>query len=654
MPHLLSRSWRRSWRSGVSREDRCGLHCRSTPRQAPQPLQYDVPHPIGARTPPGFPNFSLRVGRRKNLSIERTDPLAGPVSRALTAPGRRQGGYPDGRASALPARCRDRTPATPAGRPAGKPTASRGVKTTVARRDARFLGDSKRDDVRLSTSTRARQETRITCLSTLVPARRLPHRERHTCGINLVSNANRSAHCPAILSKPRVKAVGFRSNQSREPVMSRKKISILSIVMAGGLVFAGVTAAGVTTGYAPPRPALAANAAASPPVNLDNCPVLAEGYHGGCVNQLQAELNAHNGADMPVDGIFGAATKEAVMTFQQDHHIVPADGIVRPQTKAVLDNPESSAASAPTAGSSTASPSPGTSDGSGAAATAPVGTAPSASGPSTPNFYAGMAPTAMAPSLPGAKSCVNPHCYDRAVDYHGDIIAGSTRIQSTWFSMLDQTKVPYRTPVIENSEYCGGTCPWFITREMWIGDQQHWIEVGLRNGYEYPQWRMPDGTPGCGCQAYFQFWEDGAGSADTHTHVIANVAPDNAWHTYGISRVSGGTFDITVDGRVVGVSTVSGVTSFGQSAIGSETSGLTTVQPLSYMNTACQSWSVEDTSDRWFGVGSPNAGLRGYNDPYHGSPLAQPFHGSAGGPDQTYFGGWNSATHQLCIGKGSL
>jgi hypothetical protein len=24
------------------------------------------------------------------------------------------------------------------------------------------------------------------------------------------------------------------------------------------------------------------------------------------------------------------------------------------------------------------------------------------------------------------------------------------------------------------------------------------------------------------------------------------------------------------------------------------------------------------------------------------------------GPDQTYFGGWNSVTHQLCIGKGGL
>jgi hypothetical protein len=267
----------------------------------------------------------------------------------------------------------------------------------------------------------------------------------------------------------------------------------------------------------------------------------------------------------------------------------------------------------------------------------------------------GMAQAEGVPSWPGAQSCVNPHCYDRAVDYHSDLMAGSTRIQSTWFSIVDQANAPYQTPVVDNSYCPGETCPWFMTREMWLGDQHHWIEVGLRNAYEPPQWRLPDGTPGCGCQAYFQFWEDGPGPADTSTHIIANIAPDGAWHTYGISRAYGNAFDITVDGRVAGVSTESGVTSFGRSAIGSETSGLTTVQPLSYMNMACQSWSVEDASGRWFGVGSPNGGLRGYNDPYHGSPLAQPFHpGSAGGPDQTYFGGWNSVTDQLCIGKGGL
>jgi hypothetical protein len=249
---------------------------------------------------------------------------------------------------------------------------------------------------------------------------------------------------------------------------------------------------------------------------------------------------------------------------------------------------------------------------------------------------------AVAVYWPGAEKCVSPHqhCYSRAVDVHSNLVAVSTTIQSTWFSMLDQTQAPYQMPVFA---YCSGQlCPWFITREMWLGDRSHWIEVGLMNGYESPQMRLPDGSPGCGCQAYFQFWADGpAGDANATTHVIANISPDNTWHTYGISHVSGNIFDVTVDGRTVGVSTTSGASSFGSSAIGSETSGLTTVQPLSYMNESCQAWSVKDASGRWFGVGNPNQGTRGASD-------------NSGTPDQTYFGGWDSSTHQLCIGKGGL
>jgi hypothetical protein len=254
----------------------------------------------------------------------------------------------------------------------------------------------------------------------------------------------------------------------------------------------------------------------------------------------------------------------------------------------------------------------------------------------------GGAADAASPRWPGAQQCSPIHCYSRAVDIHSNLIAATTTIQSSWFSMEDQAHWPYATPVVDNVDCGGAACPWFMSRELWLGDRSHWIEIGLRNGYEYPQWTLPNGAPGCGCQAYYQFWEDGANSgAIGATHVIANITPDNAWHAYGIHRVSGQTFDVTIDGRVVGVSTVSGASSFGRSAIGSETSALTTVQPLSLMNQSCQSWSVEDSSGRWFGVGQPNEGLRGSLD-------------NSGSPDQTYYGQWNSTTHQLCIGKGSL
>jgi Putative peptidoglycan binding domain len=164
--------------------------------------------------------------------------------------------------------------------------------------------------------------------------------------------------------------------------MSAKKLRIFSIALAGGLAVAGVTTAGMTSGHAPAHATLAARMASSPAVNLDNCPVLAEGYTGGCAAQLQTELNADNGTSTPVDGIFGPQTRDAVITFQQNHQIVPADGIVGPQTKAALDNlgstpvtapvstPASTPVSTPAQAPSTSStiPAPGTGD---AVATSP-------------------------------------------------------------------------------------------------------------------------------------------------------------------------------------------------------------------------------------------------------------------------------------------
>jgi peptidoglycan hydrolase-like protein with peptidoglycan-binding domain len=119
----------------------------------------------------------------------------------------------------------------------------------------------------------------------------------------------------------------------------RKKIAwISSAATAGGLLVAGfAVAASPGTGHAPAHAVLAATTASSPAVNLDNCPTLAEGYQGGCVNQLQTELNSIDNAGLPVDGIFGPQTQQAVITFQQQNGVSPADGIVGPLTKAALD-----------------------------------------------------------------------------------------------------------------------------------------------------------------------------------------------------------------------------------------------------------------------------------------------------------------------------
>jgi peptidoglycan hydrolase-like protein with peptidoglycan-binding domain len=137
--------------------------------------------------------------------------------------------------------------------------------------------------------------------------------------------------------------------------MSWKKVRLLSTVTAGGLVLAGITVVGVTgTGHPGTHAALTAKMASSQSVTLDNCPTMAEGYPpGGCVIQLQTELNADNNTTMPVDGVFGPQTKAAVITFQQNHNIVPADGIAGPQTKAALDNPGASPTVAPSPAAST-------------------------------------------------------------------------------------------------------------------------------------------------------------------------------------------------------------------------------------------------------------------------------------------------------------
>jgi peptidoglycan hydrolase-like protein with peptidoglycan-binding domain len=149
--------------------------------------------------------------------------------------------------------------------------------------------------------------------------------------------------------------------------MYTKKVRLISAAVAGGLILTGVTTAAIAgTGQTPTSRTLAADTASA--VNLDNCPTLAEGYHGGCVNQLQTELNADDGSNLTVDGTFGPATRKAVEIFQQERNIVPADGIVGPQTKAALDNLGSNPVATPAPAPSAGSPTPVTSPSSTAAA----------------------------------------------------------------------------------------------------------------------------------------------------------------------------------------------------------------------------------------------------------------------------------------------
>src|SRR5690349_5269853 len=120
--------------------------------------------------------------------------------------------------------------------------------------------------------------------------------------------------------------------------MKRIALAVTGTLIAGAAL--GATAV-ATTKAAPPRPATLAAAAFTPgSINLANCPELGVRYHGGCINELQDELNFVDNANLAVDGWFGPATLEAVMFFQAQHHLTP-DGIVGQQTKDALFHAQS-------------------------------------------------------------------------------------------------------------------------------------------------------------------------------------------------------------------------------------------------------------------------------------------------------------------------
>ena len=110
---------------------------------------------------------------------------------------------------------------------------------------------------------------------------------------------------------------------------------IISAVMVGGLLLTGTAMAGQNASPPPAHATLAARVV--PAVNLDSCPTLVEGDHGGCVSQLQTELNTYDTAGLPVTGKFGLLTQRAVIKFQQETGVIPAQGVVGPHTKATLD-----------------------------------------------------------------------------------------------------------------------------------------------------------------------------------------------------------------------------------------------------------------------------------------------------------------------------
>ena len=88
--------------------------------------------------------------------------------------------------------------------------------------------------------------------------------------------------------------------------MQKRPRWIISAVTVAGLLLTATAMASQNAGPAPRSAILAAQVAA--PANLDSCPTLVEGSQGGCVSQLQTELDTYDSARLPVTGTFGPLT----------------------------------------------------------------------------------------------------------------------------------------------------------------------------------------------------------------------------------------------------------------------------------------------------------------------------------------------------------
>ena len=117
----------------------------------------------------------------------------------------------------------------------------------------------------------------------------------------------------------------------------RARFRPISMSAAGALLIAGTAGVISSTGHAPPqRTVLTAETAyTAGSVNLMNCPPLTVGYHGGCVNELQSELDKAENTGLAVDGTFGASTRQALVSFQRQYGLY-ADGVSGAKTAMTL------------------------------------------------------------------------------------------------------------------------------------------------------------------------------------------------------------------------------------------------------------------------------------------------------------------------------
>jgi peptidoglycan hydrolase-like protein with peptidoglycan-binding domain len=227
--------------------------------------------------------------------------------------------------------------------------------------------------------------------------------------------------------------------------MQPRKFRILSAIMAGSLTLAvvAITASSGTSQTAT-NTALAAKTETFPPVNLNDCPTLHTGYPtGGCVAQLQTDLNIIQDNSLTVDGIFGpvdSQTYKAVIAFQGAHGL-QQDGMVGPATKQALD--------------AALSVHPPT----GAPATAPAPSTPTTTGPATsqPLQYVALGDSyssgeGLAPFLPGTDTATDS-CHRSTQAYSQYVMP-----KPNWFEACSmQTEAALSSPTMKGQERAQGT-----------------------------------------------------------------------------------------------------------------------------------------------------------------------------------------------------
>ena len=230
--------------------------------------------------------------------------------------------------------------------------------------------------------------------------------------------------------------------------MQRRKFRILSVMTAGSLALA-VAAITASSGMSQPatHAALAAQTESFPPVNLDDCPTLHTGYPtGGCVAQLQTDLNSIQGHNLTVDGTFGpvdSQTYHAVIAFQQAHGL-QQDGLVGPATKQALD--------AALAGDSVPTPTV-------PPATAPAPSTPATTGPATsqPLQYVALGDwyssgEGLAPFLPGTDTATDS-CHRSTQAYSQYVMP-----KPNWLEACSmQTEAALTIPTMKGQEQPQGT-----------------------------------------------------------------------------------------------------------------------------------------------------------------------------------------------------